>query len=164
MIVWSEILEGASPLCPSDISPTSGGNLGSGFRRNDGGCAPMRAIYITLPLDAQGGIKGGLDERWYEPPASRCARRVPLLLRKKGRGYGSRPLGSGFRRNDGGCAPMRALCITLPLDAQGGIKGGLDERWYEPPASRCARRVPLLLRKKGRIAGCAQVELRDKQS
>ena len=43
----------------------------------------------TLPLDAQGGIEGGLDqpslERVYEPPASRPARRVPLLRSKKGR-------------------------------------------------------------------------------
>ena len=38
-----------------------------------------------------------------EPPASRYARRLPLLLRKKGR---ASPLDSGFRRNDVGHPPM----------------------------------------------------------
>ena len=47
------------------------------------------------------------------------------------------------------------LLVPLPLDAQGGIEGGLESRVcrevYEPPASRFACRVPLLLRKKGRV-------------
>ena len=43
-------------------------------------------LCTTLPLDAQGGIKGGLD----------------LMFRFRRRCLA--PLDSGFRRNDGGCA------------------------------------------------------------
>ncbi len=99
------------PLCPSDISPASGGNptatpLGFGFRRNDGG------VWVSLLLDVQGGIEGGsvraLPLRWYDPPASRFARRVPLLLRQKGDG-------SGFRGNDvcGGVTKFGMLRLAL---------------------------------------------------
>ncbi len=51
-------------------------------------CAPrpIRVLCTTLPLDAQGGLKGGLDLVF------RFGRRCPA------------PLDSGFRRNDGGCA------------------------------------------------------------
>ena len=41
---------------------------------------------MSLLLDAQGGIEEGLDAaaQVHEPPAPRSARRVSLLLRKKG--------------------------------------------------------------------------------
>ena len=50
----------------------------------------VRVLCITLPLDAQGGIKGGLDLPF------RFALRCPA------------PLDSGFRRNDGVVHSTRA--------------------------------------------------------
>ena len=87
--------------------------------------------------------------RVYEPPASRFARRVPLLLAQKGEvavasrlpgsfGWTLCPLGSRLRGNDGCGAEMTEV------------------RVYEPPASRFARRVPLLLAQKGEVAVIAQ--------
>ena len=59
-----------------------------------------RVLCTTLPLDAQGGIKGGLDLPF------RLALRCPA------------PMDSGFRRNDGNCAGMTGgvvspLCCRL---------------------------------------------------
>ena len=58
--------------------------------------------------------------RVYEPPASRLARRVPLLLTQKGEvrvasrfpgssGWTMRPLGSRLRGNDGGALGMTGV-------------------------------------------------------
>ena len=58
--------------------------------------------------------------RVYEPPASRFAGRVPLLLTQKGEvrvvsrfpgssGWTMRPLGSRRRGNDGGAAGMTGV-------------------------------------------------------
>ena len=58
-----------------------------------------RVLCTTLPLDAQGGIKGGLDLPF------RLALRCPA------------PMDSGFRRNDGNCAkvPHRLNTDGSPL-------------------------------------------------
>ena len=58
-----------------------------------------RVLCTTLPLDAQGGIKGGLDLPF------RLALRCPA------------PMDSGFRRNDGNCAkvPHRLNTDVPPL-------------------------------------------------
>ena len=58
-----------------------------------------RVLCTTLPLDAQGGIKGGLDLSF------RLALRCPA------------PMDSGFRRNDGNCAkvPHRLNTDGSPL-------------------------------------------------
>ena len=72
-----------------------------------------------------------------------------------------------FAGTEGDRQPSRESSKSLPLDAQGGIKGGLEsseDAVYEPPASRYARRVPLLLRKKGRMRGLlnnARARVRD---
>ncbi len=50
-----------------------------------------RVLCTTLPLDAQGGIKGGLDLVF------RFGHRCPA------------PLDSGFRRNDVSCAGMTVV-------------------------------------------------------
>ena len=87
--------------------------------------------------------------RVYEPPASRFAGRVPLLLAQKGEvrvvsrfpgssGWMMRPLGSRLRGNDGGFARIRRATGMLLLV-------------YGPPASRFARRVPLLRAQKGEV-------------
>ena len=52
------------------------------------------------------------------------------------------------------------LLVPLPLDAQGGIEGGLESRVcrevYDPPASRFASRVPLCFAKRGGLHALVQ--------
>ena len=52
----------------------------------------------------------------------------------------------------------RGFSATRAIDA-GGESEGLGAWVYEPPASCFARRVPLLLRKKGRVRGFAKALL-----
>ena len=119
----------------------------------------------------------------YEPPASRFARRVPLLLTQKGEGVGGcsylyvrTPLSwdeRGASVTSGVCAgggseglppfaharalprayPAHSLRSCAPLSR---CERGRDPAsLYEPPAFRFALRVPLLLTQKGE--GCAKI-------
>ena len=92
------------------------------------------------------------DDGVYEPPASRFARRVPLLLTQKGEGARGHPADGECRGGSDDGEHRRGGSRTSPflLRKKGERKGvHAARRVYEPPASRFARRVPLLLAQKG---------------
>ena len=87
----------------------------NGFCR---GLAPQGDHRKTLPLDNQGGIKGGLDRASHVEtgnPLLRYAARPPLL-RKRGRFYGGLSSG-GCLHNRGGCDSM---CTSFHILVSGG--------------------------------------------
>ncbi len=128
---------------------------------------PLRSLRSASPslcerdgwIPAFAGMTGSLP--LYEPPASCCARCVPLLQKGEGNGVLCFSMDSGLRRNDGmlrgndvGCAPPLS-----PVSEYGAGLGHFPRRAEEtcylsalrPPSSRGARRVPLLLCKRGRV-------------